>query len=51
MNLYPLDVVNESREHAIEATIVRVMKSRKTMLFNDLVQEVHLLMRKFQANL
>ncbi|KAL4503901.1 hypothetical protein ABPG72_022531 [Tetrahymena utriculariae] len=43
------DVVNENREHVIEATIVRILKSRKTMKYSDLVSEVNILLRKFQT--
>ncbi|KAL4473571.1 hypothetical protein ABPG74_022435 [Tetrahymena malaccensis] len=43
------DVVNENREHVIEATIVRIMKSRKTMKYTELISEVNVLLRKFQT--
>ncbi|EAR92512.2 cullin family protein (macronuclear) [Tetrahymena thermophila SB210] len=43
------DIVNENREHVIEATIVRIMKSRKTMKYGELVSEVNVLLRKFQT--
>lgn len=35
-----LPKVEDDRRHFIEATIVRVMKARKTMEHNDLVSEV-----------
>jgi len=45
------DVMNENREHAVEAMIVKVMKSRKSLQFKDLLEEVHSLLRKFNASI
>ena len=39
----------ENRELAIEAAIVRVMKSRKTLKINDLIDEVAKLLYQFNA--
>ena len=39
----------ENRELAIEAAIVRVMKSRKTLRLMDLVEEVSKLLYQFNA--
>merc|ERR1711916_172570 len=42
-------VVDEDRKHAIEASIVRVMKTRKTLDYTHLIQETSAqLMRLFQ---
>ncbi|KNC73818.1 hypothetical protein SARC_13625, partial [Sphaeroforma arctica JP610] len=32
--------VNESRKHMVDAAVVRVMKSRKTLSHSDLVRDV-----------
>ncbi len=41
-------VVEEERRHSVQSVIVRVMKSRKEMMYNDLVKEVEKLMSKFR---
>ena len=41
-------VVEEERRHSVQSVIVRVMKSRKEMNYNDLVNEVEKLMFKFR---
>lgn len=41
-------VVEVERKHAVQSVIVRVMKSRKEMQYNDLVKEVEKLMFKFR---
>ncbi|KLT38707.1 Cullin-domain-containing protein [Cutaneotrichosporon oleaginosum] len=45
------EMVDEERKHQVEACIVRIMKSRKTMGHNDLVSEVALqLSTRFQPS-
>ena len=38
--VYKKEKVTEDRAHAIEATVVRIMKSKKSMEFNTLMNEV-----------
>ena len=40
--------VEEERKHSVQSVIVRVMKSRKEMVYNELVNEVEKLMFKFR---
>ena len=35
-----MEQVNEDRRHEIEAALVRIMKSRKEMIHNNLIVEV-----------
>lgn len=45
------EMVDEERKHQVEACIVRIMKSRKTMGHNDLVSEVaQQLVTRFQPS-
>lgn len=43
--------VEESRTHAIDAAIVRVMKTRKVMLHNELESEVFRMLNVFQPSM
>ncbi|EGR28588.1 hypothetical protein IMG5_172620 [Ichthyophthirius multifiliis] len=45
------ETVNENRDHAIEAAIVRIMKSRKQLEFSELATEVNIMMKKFKPKL
>lgn len=40
--------VEDERKHSVQSVIVRVMKSRKEMVYNELVNEVEKLMFKFR---
>ena len=40
--------VEEDRKHSVQSVVVRVMKSRKEMMYNELVNEVEKLMFKFR---
>jgi len=48
--VYKKEVVQEDRSIAVEAAIVRIMKSRKKLDHNSLVQEVLNALRMFQPN-
>ena len=41
------EAVSEDRKHAIEASVVRVMKSRKSLAHQQLISEVSQLLMKF----
>ena len=45
-----IEVIQEDRSIAIEAAIVRIMKSRKKLEHNQLVQEVMQSLRVFKPN-
>lgn len=45
-----LEIIQEDRSIAIEAAIVRIMKSRKKLDHNTLVQEVMQSLRMFKPN-
>jgi Cullin protein neddylation domain len=45
-----LEVIAEDRSIAIEAALVRIMKSRKTLDHNNLVQEVLQSLKNFKPN-
>jgi cullin 1 len=45
-----IEIVQEDRSIAIEAAIVRIMKSRKKLDHTSLVQEVILSLRMFRPN-
>lgn len=48
--VYKKEVVAEDRSIAVEAAIVRIMKSRRKLGHNELVQEVLTALRNFQPN-
>ena len=48
--VYKKEVVAEDRSIAVEAAIVRIMKSRRKLGHNELVQEVITALRNFQPN-
>lgn len=37
--------VNENRDYAIEAAIIKVLKARKIVKYNDLINEVSILLK------
>jgi cullin 1 len=45
---YEKEKVAEDRNHAIDASIVRIMKARKSLAHNNLIEEVTMVMQNFR---